>query len=121
MNITGRFKSIDNEHYYDIVITTPTEGNDIVIGNDENSNVFFDEDPVTITTNCEDLFTHIITTQAKISLCSKIWLGDYLFANNVISNTVNIARDGISIFDGFVEHNTFSQPYAQEWNVLEIN
>ena len=42
MNITGRFKSIDNLHYYDIVITTPTEGSDIVIGNDENSDVFFD-------------------------------------------------------------------------------
>ena len=121
MNITGRFKSIDDNHYYDIVITTPEEGRDIVIGSDANSDVFFDEDPVTITTNCEDLFTHIITTQARISLCSKIWLGDYLFANNVISNTINISRDGISIFDGFVEHNTFSQPYAQEWNVLEIN
>ena len=121
MIIQGQFKDIKNEHTYRVVISPSYIGQNITIGTDNSSHVWFDADPCVIKTNCEDNFTHIIKTQATVNLVTDIWLGDYLFAENITSIPIQIYEDNLCIFDGYVEHNTYSQPYENNWNAISLN
>ena len=120
--LEGYFKDNTNEHTITITISrSDYEGQTINIGDNTDYDVCFGADPVTISLDCEDTFQVILPHRATINLISKIWLGDLLFANNITTISVQIKRDNLTIFDGYVEHNTFSQNYAYNWNEIQIN
>ena len=109
---------------YDNTITVTINNSDVQgtdINIDTSSNIRFSDDPVRISYDTEDSFTHIIKSRAEINLVTKTWLGDYLFANNYTSVTVTITRDNAIIFSGYVTPNTFSQDYSHYWDTLTIN
>lgn len=119
MRIYGTFKD-----RYDNTITVTINNSDVQgtdINIDTSSNIRFSDEPVIISYDTEDSFTHIIKSSAEINLVTKTWLGDYLFANNYTSVTVTITRDGAIIFSGYVTPNTFSQDYSHYWDTLTIN
>ena len=122
MKIKGTFYSVGNKYKNEVIIENAAiEAADIIIGDNDDSDIFFGTTPVIIHTQRESSFTHIITHQATINIVSKIWLGDYLFADKSTSITVKIKRGGYTIFAGYLEHNTFSQDYMNKWNELSIN
>ena len=120
MKIYGTFKDINNNTVTVTFYNINKTGNDINIDVDSN-NIRFSDNPVTINTQCDDSFTHIIKKTCTIELVSKMWLGDYLFADNITSIVVNVNRGAECLFAGYVTANTYNQDYSNEWETIEIN
>ena len=122
ITFSGQFNSINDDHTISVVITKQSASTEtFTIGNDRNDDIFFSSDPINISTNIDDTFQVVIGRQATITLASHIWLGDYLFAYNITDIAVKIYDNNRLIFDGYVEHNTYSQEYSNKWNELTLN
>lgn len=123
MRIQGTFKDQNNDTITVTIYNIDLVGNDINI--DTSDWVRFGEDPVTISTDIDDSFTHVIKKSCKIDLVSKRWMGEYLFANNATSIVVNVKRrrNGVDevLFAGYVTPNTYNQDYAHDWETISIN
>lgn len=120
MKLFGTFKNYNNETITVIIYNTyNTTDPDIDI--DDSDDIRFSDEPVVIQTQLDDAFTHVIKTTCQINLVSKIWLGDYLYANNAESVVVNVMKGQTCLFAGFVTPNTFSQDFSHDWETLEIN
>lgn len=117
MNITGQFRNVDNE-LINVVITNDIEGDDIIIG--ENG-LHFSREPLTIDYSIDDLFTHVIMSKATINLVTKDYLGEKLFAANAKSQEVTVTKGLDVLFHGYVDPNTFNQPYAAGLDEFTIN
>ncbi len=118
MKISGQFQSISGVNYA-IIITNNINDNKVkVIGEDD---LFFSNDPLQITINNEDTFNTILKTSATINLITKNYIGDFLFADNSRSIKVNIYKENVPIFCGFVEPATFTQPFASYYDSFSIN
>ena len=114
----GQFLSNNNTLYEVRIKNSSAVSGEMIIGGD---NVKFSSDPVHITSNCENLFTHIIKKSATITLYSKVMLTDYIFAANQNDVEVEIYEGNNLIFKGYVEPNIYSMPYAHEWDEISIN
>jgi len=104
----GTFKNLSNETV-EVRITSGGGGGEIIIGESDQSSVFFDAaNPVTISLTNDDLFSVIIPRAARINLQSKIYLGDSLFSANPTDIAVKIYKSGALLFDGFGTTNSYN-------------
>ena len=69
MEIYGTFKDKNNNNIYVNIYNINKTGADVNI--DTCDWIRFSDEPVIITTDCEDSFTHIIKKQCKIELISR--------------------------------------------------
>lgn len=118
MLLQGQFRNIDNELFTVKILTDGDSSSSRTIG--ENG-LFFGADPVTIETGCDDAFEHIIRKSCAINLVCSDYIGDILFANNSRSIVVNIRKGNDIIFAGYVEPNSFNQPFAKPLEEFTIN
>lgn len=119
MKISGSFKTQDNNTIRVVFYNKKNTAASININTSDD--IYFGEEPVIITTEIDDTFAHLLKTQAKITLVTRRWLGDYLFADNTKSIVVNIWKNDVCIFAGYVSANTYNQQYSHELEELEIN
>ena len=121
MRIKGTFKNIKDETI--TVVIYNKNRNDLPDINIDNVDyVKFSNEPVTIKMqNDEDTFETILKTNATITLLSKVWLGAYLYADDLTSIIVNIYKGKDILFAGYVTPNTYNQDYSHEWDTIEIN
>ena len=117
MVISGKFKNRKNVDC-EVIITTEASGNDITIGGDT---VKFAGDPVTINESVDDSFEVIIKKSATINLVTKSFLGNLLFANNARSSSVIIKVGTEVVFNGYIDPNTYNQPFTSPWDEFTIN
>lgn len=121
MRIYGTFKNV-NEETITVVIYNKNRNDLSDINIDNVDYIRFSDEPVTIEMqNDEDTFETILTTNATITLLSKVWLGAYLYADDLTSIIVNIYKNNNILFAGYVTPNTYNQDYAHEWDTIEIN
>ena len=101
----------------------------IVTGNDrtqtleigtEKADVYFTDDPAEITNEVNDTFDHLLRQSAKINLLCGSLMSD-LFCTSCRDAVVNIYKSGKCVFAGFVEPQTFSQPYNDRWDEIALN
>jgi hypothetical protein len=116
----GTFKDVHNTDV-EVQIRSAQGSREIIIGETDNSDVFFSSDPVDISLSLNDMFDVILKKSARITLESAIYLGDILFAGNIGDVSVQIIRNSAVIFDGYVEPNSFNQPWAGHLESFEIN
>lgn len=121
MRIKGTFKNIKDDTI--TVVIYNKNRNDLPDINIDNVDyVKFSDEPVTIEMqNDEDTFETILSTNATINLLSKVWLGAYLYADDLTSIIVNIYKGKDILFAGYVTPNTYNQDYSHEWDSIEIN
>lgn len=129
--LTGWFKNLKNETIQVTIKNKDYSGTVTYNINDATqqtinnvaAKIEFSGEPVIIERTQDDLFTPIIKHSATISFVTDTYLGDYLFAANAHSVNVKIKNTTTNeyLFYGFVEPNTFSQPYAQGLDELSIN
>ena len=121
MRIKGTFKNINNDTI--TVVIYNKNRNDLPDINIDNVDyVKFSNEPVTIEMqNDGDTFETILKTNATITLLSKVWLGAYLYADDLTSIIVNIYKGKDILFAGYVTPNTYNQDYSHEWDTIEIN
>ena len=109
MIITGQFNDIDNNLVTVQISKSDGVNSTVTIG--ENG-LFFAGDPITIETDMESTFSTLIRKSCTINLLTKQYIGDTLWAANANNIKVEISKGNNVIFNGFVEPNTYSQPYV---------
>ena len=117
MYIHGEFRDKDNNRI-EVKILNGDRSEEMVIG--ENG-LFFTDDPVTIEQENDDTFNTIITKSASINLLTNQYIGGELFADNARSVKVVIEKNSIVQFMGYVEPNSFNQPYTSPLDDFTIN
>lgn len=117
MYIHGEFRDKDNNRI-EVKILNGDRSEEMVIGED---GLFFTDDPVTIEQENDDTFSTIITKSASINLLTDNYIGGELFADNARSVKVVIEKNSIVQFMGYVEPNSFNQPYTSPLDEFTIN
>lgn len=101
-----------------ISITTG-EAREIVIDG-TGSDVQWTDDPVDITAEMNDTFDHLLRHSASVRLQARSFQ-ENLFTRDFRAGMVTIGRNGESLFAGFLEPQTYSQPYNEVWDDIEVN
>lgn len=83
--------------------------------------LFFGETPVIISRDNDDLTAVIVMSSAEINLVAANYVGDLFFANNYTDITVTIRRSNSVVWRGYVEPQTYSQPFARHLDEITIN
>lgn len=117
MYIHGEFRDKDNNRI-EVKILNGDRSEELIIGED---GLFFTDDPVTIEQENDDTFNTIITKSASINLLTDNYIGGELFADNARSVKVVIEKNSIVQFMGYVEPNSFNQPYTSPLDEFTIN
>ena len=118
MTIHGQFKDLNNDTVEVFINNTNGGNGQVEIG--ENG-LFFTGDPVEIVTNLDNTFEHIIKKSCTINLLARNYVGDYFFADNVRTVSVQIVKNSETIFSGYIEPNTFSQGYSMPLEEFTLN
>lgn len=119
MYLHGTFKNRDNDTI-EVQIISNKGTDEIIIGENHDSEVFFSDDPLEIKQESDDLFQTIIKKSCTVNLVSSIYLGD-LFATNEEDVTISVFKNNTLIFKGFVEPNSYSQPWAYHLETFTLN
>ena len=114
----GQFEDNNNVTCRVEIITDGDSTSTTIIG--ENG-LYFGGEPITIETNIDDTFQHIILKSATINLVTQDFVGNDLFANNARDIQVKIYKANECVFAGYAEPNTFSQPYVNIVDEFSIN
>ena len=124
MRIYGTFKDRNDDTITVTIYNINNNSSDINIDTCDWIR-FSGDEPVMVTTDCDDAFTHVIKKSCKINLLAKRWLGDYLFADDATSIVVNVIRTHNNVdtclFAGYVSPNTYNQDYSHMWETITIN
>ncbi len=118
MYIHGDFRDVNNVLYSVHILSDNDKTKELIIG---EKGLFFSGSPISIETDIDDTFQTIIRRSATINLVTSDYIGDKLFANNSRNIKVNIYKEDLCIYAGFVEPNTFSQPFANGLEEFTIN
>lgn len=118
MYIHGEFRDVNNVLYSVHILSDNDRTKELTIG--ENG-LYFSGSPISIETDIDDTFEPIIRKSASINLVTRDYIGDKLFANNSRNIKVNIYKEDLCIYAGFIEPNTFSQPFANGLEEFTIN
>lgn len=118
MYIHGEFRDVNNVLYSVHILSDNDKTKELTIGED---GLYFSGSPISIETDIDDTFEPIIRKSASINLVTRDYIGDKLFANNSRNIKVNIYKEDLCIYAGFVEPNTFSQPFANGLEEFTIN
>ncbi|WP_455094412.1 hypothetical protein [Prevotella koreensis] len=119
MRYIGEFRNVNND-LIKVQITTNNETTPIKEIIKENG-LWFSSDPVQIEINVEDTFEHLIRKSCTINLITSDYVGTDLFADNARSVKVEIFNNDVCFFYGFLEPNTFSQPFAKPMEEFTLN
>lgn len=118
MIIYGTFENIHNDTIEVEINNSTIQGEQIEIG--ENG-LFFSGDPIQIETNNDDTFEHIIRKSATINLVTNSYVGNLFFAEQARSVSVEIRKNNQCIFFGYIDPNTYTQPYTSPLDEFSIN
>lgn len=118
MIITGQFRDTNNTLYTVKILTDNDDSTTLTIGED---GLFFSEEPVVITGQTDESFEHLLLKTCAINLVAEDYIGDELWAANSHSIVVNIFKGSECVFAGYVEPNTFNQPFARPLDGFTIN
>ena len=118
MYIHGSFYNQKDERITVYILTKGDRSKEVVIGT-ENGDLYFSADPVEIKSQVNDTFDHLLLSQASIRLLARNYMEDF-FCSSCRDAIVNVYREGVCLFAGYVEPQTFSQDYNEELDEVEL-
>lgn len=125
MVITGDFRDY-KQRLCSVTITTDSSLDSSLNIND-SSLLYFSGSPIEINEDVDDSFETIIRKSATINLVTRQYLGSIFFANNSRSVEVEITREegenipDTILFSGYIDPNTFNQPFTSPLDSFSIN
>ena len=119
MYLYGSFENQRRETISVYIVTGGSRSGAIEIGAD-SSDIFFSDNPVEINSEVNDTFDHLLRSSAVIRLQTRNYIPD-LFGTTARATVVNIYKGGECLFAGFVEPQTYSQPYNEVYDELSLN
>lgn len=100
-----------------LTMNSPTPAYEI---GDEESGIYFADDAVEIISEINDTFDSLICRSASIRLQSAVELTG-LYCSSCMQTKVTISEDGRCVFAGFIEPQSYSQPFNSTADDVEIN
>lgn len=122
MNIHGEFTN-KKGHVVSVTVTSAIGTDDVEIGterSDANELWFDGDDIITTESGFNDSFDVVIGHSASINLQTIAYV-PALFGKSYKDVKVNIDVDGVCAFNGFVDPNTYNQPYVDVYDDLELS
>ena len=119
MYIHGQFYNELNDRIEVLILTHGDRGEELEIG-DGKSGLYFSDDPVETTSEVNDTFDHLLRQQATVRLLTRNFVQDF-FCPSCKDAVVNIYREGVCLFAGYVEPQTYSQDYNDELDEIELS
>lgn len=118
MILKGEFSNKDNIRYSVQIDNGIADNKEVIIGQD---GIYFSAEPITIEEDIDNTFETIIRKSCTINLLTENFLGGELYAGNSRNIRVNVRKGEEIIFAGYVEPNTFSQPFVSQADEFSIN
>lgn len=115
----GHYYNIHNERIEVYILTDNDRTAELPIGVD-GGELFFTDDPVEITSEVSDTFDHLLCNQASVRLLSRNYRPEF-FNASCKNAVINIYKDGACLFAGFIEPQTYSQSYNEEFDEIELS
>ena len=119
MYIHGHFYNQRNERIEVHILTQGDRTREVLIGAD-GGGLSFTDDPVELTSQVNDTFDHLLCQQATVRLLTRNFVPDF-FCASCRDAVVNICREGKCLFAGFIEPQSYSQGYNEEFDEIELS
>ena len=119
MYLHGHFYNQKDERIEVHILTKGDRTKEVVIG-EEGGELSFTDDPVELTSEVNDTFDHLLCQQAKVRLLTRNFVPDF-FCASCRDAVVNIYREGKCLFAGFIEPQSYSQGYNEEFDEIELS
>ena len=119
MYITGSFANQQGDTVTVHIVTGADKSEVLEIGT-ESSGLYFTDDPAEIVSEVNDTFDHLLRQSATIRLLSRNFIPDF-FSTSCRNAVVNIYKGDVCVFAGFIEPQTYSQPYNEVYDEIELN
>lgn len=120
MYLHGHFYNQKEECIEVHILTGGDRTKEIVIGEKKEGDLTFTDDPVELTSQVNDTFDHLLCQQATVRLLARNFVPDF-FCASCRDAVVNIYREGKCLFAGFVEPQSYSQGYNEEFDEIELS
>lgn len=118
MYIHGSFYDISNNEIEVQIVSYNDTSTERIIGED---GLYFGGSPLSISTDIEDTFTHVIKQSLEINFVTDNYVGDLFFSNGARDITVKVLKNDVPIFVGYVTPTTFTQPYVHGVDEFTVN
>lgn len=119
MYLHGHFYNQKNERIEVHILTKGDRTKEVVIGED-GGELSFTDDPVELTSEVNDTFDHLLCQQAKVRLLTRNFVPDF-FCASCLDAVVNIYREDKCLFAGYIEPQSYSQGYNEEYDEIELS
>lgn len=119
MYLHGHYYNEQNERI-EVHIVTHGDKTDNREISEDTGDIQWTDDPVEIESQVSDTFDVLLPQQATIRLQVRNFVAD-LFCADLREAVVNIYREGECLFAGFLEPQTYSQGYSEEFDEIELN
>lgn len=119
MYLHGHFYNQREERIEVYILTGGDRTKETVIG-EKNGELSFTDDPVDLTSQVNDTFDHLLCQQATVRLLARNFVPDF-FCASCRDAVVNIYREGKCLFAGFIEPQSYSQGYNEEFDEIELS
>lgn len=119
MYLHGHFYNQRAERIEVHILTGGDRTKETVIG-EKNGELSFTDDPVELTSQVNDTFDHLLCQQATVRLLARNFVPDF-FCASCRDAVVNIYREGECLFAGFIEPQSYSQGYNEEFDEIELS
>ena len=119
MYLHGHFYNQREERIEVHILTGGDRTKETVIG-EKNGELSFTDDPVDLTSQVNDTFDHLLCQQATVRLLARNFVPDF-FCASCRDAVVNIYREGECLFAGFIEPQSYSQGYNEEFDEIELS
>lgn len=101
------------------IVTNNDRTKEVEIGSDD-AGLYFTDDPIEIESQVNDTFDHLLKYQASIKLLTSNFIPDF-FCASARDAVVNIYKDDICIFAGYIEPQAYSQDYNETYDELDLS
>ena len=119
MYLHGHFYNQKEERIEVHILTVGDRTKETVIG-EKNGELSFTDDSVELTSQVNDTFDHLLCQQATVRLLARNFVPDF-FCASCRDAVVNIYREGKCLFAGFIEPQSYSQGYNEEFDEIELS
>lgn len=119
MYLHGHFYNQREERIEVHILTGGDRTKETAIG-EKKGELSFTDDPVELTSQVNDTFDHLLCQQATVRLLARNFVPDF-FCASCRDAVVNIYREGECLFAGFIEPQSYSQGYNEEFDEIELS
>lgn len=119
MYIYGSFLTQQSETVTVHIVTKGDRTQTLEIGTEE-ADIYFGDNPVEISDEVNDTFDVLLRKSATVTLLCGNLITDF-FSTSCRDAVVNVYKGDKCVFAGFIEPQTFSQPYNERWDEMSLN